>query len=392
MSWFQFSSAIANYPVATLIANPAGDIYVGFDGAGVLQSTDMGRSWASVDSGLANLRVRCLAIDHRAYLYAGTDSSWIFRSLKQTAPVLTLSATALSFGQVALGKNPSMNVTLADSSVDTLVISEVRSSTDYFLTTFGAPAVVPPDSQVTIKVFFRPPTYGLFADTLFIVSNGGVGHLELAGNSPPPIISILNSNSPLTAKVGQTQSLSVMISDSSLNPLIVDSARTMTKYFALTTTFPDTLIEGDTDFISVSFMPDSVRGYEDTLFIYSNATVSPMTIALTGTGSTPTGILREGNATPTVYELYQNYPNPFNPTTTIKFALPEQSQVTVIIYDILGRQAKELVNDRLQAGYYHFSWNASMYASGVYFYRIVAQSLSGDKKSFVKVNKFLLLK
>ena len=62
------------------------------------------------------------------------------------------------------------------------------------------------------------------------------------------------------------------------------------------------------------------------------------------------------------------------------------------IYDILGREVKELVNDRLQAGYYHFSWNASRYASGVYFYRIVAQSLTADKKDFVKVNKLLFLK
>ena len=95
---------------------------------------------------------------------------------------------------------------------------------------------------------------------------------------------------------------------------------------------------------------------------------------------------------PESFHLKQNYPNPFNPTTTIKFALPTQSQVTVTIYDILGREVKELVNDRLQAGYYHFSWNASMYATGVYFYRIVAQSLSGDRRSFVKVKKLLLLK
>ncbi len=391
-SWSQFCSGIASYPVAALTANCAGDIYVGFDGGGVFQSTNMGRSWASIDSGLANLSVRCLAIDHRAYLYAGTDSSWVFRSLKQTAPVLTLSATALSFGQVALGKNSFMNVTLADSSIDTLVISNVRSSTDYFLTTFGAPAVVPPDSQVTIKVFFRPPTYGPFADTLFIVSNGGVGHLELAGISPPPIISVLNSNLAFTAKAGQTQSLSVMISDSSINPLVIDSARTTTKYFRVTTTFPDTLIEGDTASISVSFMPDSVRNYEDTLSIYSDSSTSAMKIALAGAGSTPAGLLREGNAIPTVYELYQNYPNPFNPSTTIEFALPEQSQVTVTIYDVLGREIKELVDEKLQAGYYHFVWDASRFASGIYFYRIVAQSLAGDRKDFMQVKKVMFIK
>ncbi len=108
----------------------------------------------------------------------------------------------------------------------------------------------------------------------------------------------------------------------------------------------------------------------------------------------PNGVTGVEQATelPTGFRLYQNYPNPFNPTTTIKFGLPKQSQVSLIIYDILGREVKELVNDKLQAGYYHFTWDATRFASGVYFYRIEAQSLSGDKKSFVGVKKLLLLK
>jgi hypothetical protein len=102
--------------------------------------------------------------------------------------------------------------------------------------------------------------------------------------------------------------------------------------------------------------------------------------------------MKESSTIPVSYMLYQNYPNPFNPTTTIKFALPTQSQVTVTIYDILGREVKELVNDRLQAGYYHVTWDATRFASGVYFYRIEAQSLSGDKKSFIEVKKLMLVK
>ncbi len=105
-----------------------------------------------------------------------------------------------------------------------------------------------------------------------------------------------------------------------------------------------------------------------------------------------TGIQSEENGVPRHFALKQNYPNPFNPTTKIDFGLPKQSQVSLIIYDILGREVKELVNDKLQAGYYHFTWDATRFASGVYFYRIEAQSLSGDKKSFVEVKKLLLLK
>jgi len=122
-----------------------------------------------------------------------------------------------------------------------------------------------------------------------------------------------------------------------------------------------------------------------------NSPDSPDTVVVGGKGAVTTNVKDELDI-PGEFEISQNYPNPFNPTTTIKFALPTQSQVTVTIYDILGREVKELVNDRLQAGYYHFSWNASMCASGVYFYRIVARSLGGDKKSFVEVRKLMLVK
>ena len=69
---------------------------------------------------------------------------------------------------------------------------------------------------------------------------------------------------------------------------------------------------------------------------------------------------------PTEYTLYQNYPNPFNPTTTIKYDLPNTSEVSLIIYDILGRKVKELVNTKQQAGRYEIQFNASNLASGVY--------------------------
>jgi hypothetical protein len=73
---------------------------------------------------------------------------------------------------------------------------------------------------------------------------------------------------------------------------------------------------------------------------------------------------------PTEYTLYQNYPNPFNPTTTIKYDLPNTSDVTLIIYDILGRKVKELINTKQQAGRYEIQFNASNLASGVYIYQI----------------------
>ena len=83
---------------------------------------------------------------------------------------------------------------------------------------------------------------------------------------------------------------------------------------------------------------------------------------------------------PTEYTLYQNYPNPFNPVTTLKYDLPEASDVSLIIYDILGRKVKELVNTKQPAGRYEIQFNASSLASGVYIYQLVADKFISSKK------------
>lgn len=92
-----------------------------------------------------------------------------------------------------------------------------------------------------------------------------------------------------------------------------------------------------------------------------------------------------GNETPVKYELYQNYPNPFNPVTKIKYDIPKQSFVTLRIYDMLGREIRTLVNSELEPGAYSFDFDASSFASGVYFYRLTAGS-------FVQERKMVLLK
>lgn len=83
---------------------------------------------------------------------------------------------------------------------------------------------------------------------------------------------------------------------------------------------------------------------------------------------------------PVKFELSQNYPNPFNPATVISFSLPQKSNVTVKIYDILGNEVRTLINETKDAGKHSVNFNAASLSSGVYFYSIKAGNFTETKK------------
>ena len=83
---------------------------------------------------------------------------------------------------------------------------------------------------------------------------------------------------------------------------------------------------------------------------------------------------------PTSFALHPNHPNPFNPTTQIRFDLPEESRVTLVLYDVLGRKVTELASGDYGAGFHSVAWNASSFASGIYLARFTAIDASGAVK------------
>lgn len=91
-----------------------------------------------------------------------------------------------------------------------------------------------------------------------------------------------------------------------------------------------------------------------------------------------TGVDDDG-ALPVEFSLKQNYPNPFNASTTVKFSLPEAGDVTIEIFDILGRHIETLVSGNQPAGEHSVIWNADNQPSGVYFYRINSGSFTDQK-------------
>lgn len=88
---------------------------------------------------------------------------------------------------------------------------------------------------------------------------------------------------------------------------------------------------------------------------------------------------------PATFDLAQNYPNPFNPSTTIKFAIPQNSDIKLSIYNTRGQLQAVLIEGYCQAGWHEATWDASNHASGIYFARLEANgNLWQIKMSVVK--------
>jgi hypothetical protein len=93
-----------------------------------------------------------------------------------------------------------------------------------------------------------------------------------------------------------------------------------------------------------------------------------------------TSILQTSQAVPQRTSLLQNYPNPFNPATLIEFQLHHAGEVSLRVYDVLGREVAVLANGTLNAGTYRVPFDGRQLASGIYYYRLVAGSFTDSKR------------
>ncbi len=153
----------------------------------------------------------------------------------------------------------------------------------------------------------------------------------------------------------------------------------------------------------VAYLPP--LGHADTVWYYLEATDvngtrvkypmnAPLSFNVVQVGSPASTIT--GVNLPVDFALKQNYPNPFNPTTSITYALPEISKVSLKIFDLLGREIVTLVDSDIAAGSHDVTWSGSNsygmpVSSGLYYYRIEAQAVSGGNQ-FSEVRKMVLVR
>jgi hypothetical protein len=141
-------------------------------------------------------------------------------------------------------------------------------------------------------------------------------------------------------------------------------------------------------FVSGAGTSAEIKDYsfpDNTLSVSGDYTYRLKQIDYDGTFIYSNEVLVEANLIPDKLTLSQNYPNPFNPTTTIRYGLPSDGDVKLVIYGVLGNEVALLVNEKKEAGTYEVTFNGSSLANGIYVYRLQA----GNS---VQTRKMVLLK
>jgi fibronectin type 3 domain-containing protein len=143
------------------------------------------------------------------------------------------------------------------------------------------------------------------------------------------------------------------------------------------TIYTDTrIIEGETYYYKLTAV--DVQGFESAPSNEVMATIK----AIPGEDNENVAILEK-------FELEQNYPNPFNPKTTIEYRVPEYTNVSIIVYSVLGKEVRRVVNEYKEAGTYQVEWDGRdndgrRVASGLYFYQMVTVNFYAVKKLMIQ--------
>lgn len=126
--------------------------------------------------------------------------------------------------------------------------------------------------------------------------------------------------------------------------------------------------------------PDSTEFQVLTGYVMQLGTISPVTEGRIFSNNTVSVEGDQNSISPQQFQLFQNYPNPFNPDTEIRYQLPESGNVTLKIYDVLGREIGILVNEFKSAGSHTVNWNAVNESSGIYIYTLESNGTRISKK------------
>jgi hypothetical protein len=347
-SWRPMNNGLSTTFVSALLMNGP-TMYAGTlanaAGGGVNRSTDGGATWTPVNSGLTNLSVNALAMIG-TNLFAGTLGG-VFLSTN-SGNSWTLVSNGLTNTQVNTLAVVGTNLFAGTTGTSSAVFLSTDNGSSWSATSIGWPNAGTNVYALTVNgtdlyVGISQPGSGFNA--VYRTTDNGSSWPLVSGSVPTPTVrSMVFANSTLLA--GTDGGVIVLRNNSwsAANTGLVN-----TQVYAL-----------------------SVLGTN--LFAGTNGdgvwrrSISEVTD------------VKELGPLPNEFALMQNYPNPFNPSTTISFSLSKSSKATLRMFDVLGREVATLMNETKQPGTYSVQWDASGFASGIYFYRLQAGDYVDTKK------------
>ncbi len=255
----------------------------------------------------------------------------------------------------------------------------------------------------------NPLTYGVDADTIFLLDYGfGVTETSLP---PPPPDGVFDVRF-VDSRSGAGASLDQGIANNFHVGALTDKKDTfkLALLGSLSSggAFPITLtwtIPNNVVFVTLTLKYTDADDAVQTIDMLTTSTVdipnpdaNKVTI-ISNAHLVPDGVEAISNVVPEAFALNQNYPNPFNPITNFSFAVKQASDVTIAVYDILGKKIATITEDHLAAGSFNATWNGTndngiSVASGTYYIRMNAryQEAGGESNEFVSVQKVMLMK
>jgi len=306
---------------------------------GPLRSTDNGTSWSPANNGIpANSWVRDIEVDSNGIVAAATTNGLFISTDNgntwQETSGITDTIVTLVFDYPLTTDNYGGDTRLLAGSVSGQVLEAVGSD-NYLIATLGA--ILSPDEEIAdfFVMYLKGQNKERHGIATFPRNNQDGGYYESTDNGQTWVKK--NTGLPNNPKT------------SALSGVVVETRKAVEIKEYL------------------GFFDNSNGGAR----IFKRETV--------------VSVEKVNNLTLSTFSLSQNYPNPFNPSTTINFSIPEESFVSLKVFNSLGQEIETLVSKDLGAGNYKYDWNAKNFTSGIYFYTI-------QTDDFIETKKMILLK
>jgi len=283
----------------------------------------------------------------------------------------TFNCTSCSFQHAVSGDDRLLIIGISLESGDSSKRVNSVSYAGQNLTRFAEVRGPSNDPRVDVWLLVNPPT-GNGTLEVFMFENNKIAITAIT-------ITGVNQSTPISGVVtgGGSEGTPLLIVPSKSGDLVIDVVSSVTDQISAG--------PGQTEISNLEIFDSGKRG---------GVSMEPGSTSVTMTwlgsekwaaagfsvnASSATGVL-DDIQTPNEFKLNQNYPNPFNPSTTIKFALPENSNVTLTVYNMLGEKVKDLFAGEMISGYHQINFDAANLPSGVYAYRLYAGNYNSSKK------------